>query len=250
VVGRALVNGTMMPLSEATIPVTDPAFTLGWSVFETLGAVNGVLNRLDLHLDRLRISAAEAQVDHPGDELLRRELREIACAMSVDARIRVTLTAGGNRVIVAVPLDPARRFAQVRVARSPAGSEPVFNGAIKHSSRAPWAVAVARSGVDEVLLVRDGAFVEATTAAIFAVRNGVLWTSPFEGVLASTTVTWLLDLAAQLGIPVKRAPIPSDGPWDALYLASATRVLAPVVELDGVPMPGWDPIGRQLAEAV
>jgi len=35
--------------------------------------------------------------------------------------------------------------------------------------------------------------------------------------------------------------------WDALYIASATRHLAPVVSLDGEALPGWDPVGRLLA---
>jgi branched-subunit amino acid aminotransferase/4-amino-4-deoxychorismate lyase len=103
--------------------------------------------------------------------------------------------------------------------------------------------------VDEVLLVDgDGRFTEGTTCAIAAVVDGVLWTAPHDGrILVSTTLCEVVERAERLGIPVKREGPPASGPWDALYVCSTTRELAPVVELDGKSLPGWDPVGTRLA---
>ncbi|HMV65890.1 MAG TPA: aminotransferase class IV, partial [Myxococcota bacterium] len=141
--------------------------------------------------------------------------------------------------------------APVRAARGPHRDEPFLGGRPKHSSRAPWAVAVARSGVDDVLLVdASGRFTEGTTCGILAVLDGVLWTAPDDGrILPSTTVIDVVRRAEALGVPVRREGPPADGPWDGLYVASATRDLAPVVELDGAALPGWEPVGRRIAAA-
>lgn len=245
--GWAIVDGRIVPLSEACVPADDPAVTLGWSVFETLVARGGRPERLAEHLARLRRSAEAAALGMPPAEALEREVAELAARVG-DARVRVTLTGGGRRLVTAVPLEEGRRHRPVRAKRGAHRDEPFLGGSVKHGSRAPWAVAVARSGVDEILLVSEGRLLEATSAAILAVVDGVLWTAPHDGrILESTTCLGLLDRAAALGIPVRREAPLARGPWDGLYVASVTRHLAPVVELDGEALPGWEEVGRRLA---
>lgn len=244
--GWAMVDGRLVPLSEACVPADDPAVTTGWSVFETLVAHGDRPERIGEHLSRLARSAAAARIAMPATDLLEREVIEVARRVG-EARVRVTLTGGGRRLVTATPLEQGRRHRPVRAIRGPHRDEPFLGGAVKHGSRAPWVVAVAASGVDEVLLVADDRFTEGTQAAILAVIDGEIWTAPHDGrILESTTCLALLERARALGIPVRREAPPARGPWDGLYVASVTRHLAPVVELDGEPLPGWEPVGRRL----
>jgi len=83
-----------------------------------------------------------------------------------------------------------------------------------------------------------------------AVLDGALWLAPDDGrVLPSTTVDAVLARADRLGIRWRREGPPAAGPWQGLYVASTTRDLAPVVELDGDVLPGWESVGRALAAA-
>lgn len=245
------VDGRIVPLAEAVIPVTDPAVTLGWSVFETVRVVGGQLPLLDEHLDRLARSAAVAALPPPDRADLAARATRLAAHHGGLARVRITLTAGGRAILWVEDVDPTRLGHPVRAATGPHRDEPFLGGACKHASRAPWAVAVRRAGVDDVLLV-DGArgcFTEATTAAIVAEAGGALLVPPDDGrVLPSTTVAELVEACGRLGIPIRVGAILVDGPWDALYVASATRWIAPVAELDGRPLPGWGPVGRRLHE--
>lgn len=250
--GRALadVEGRIVPLAEAVLPVTDPAVTSGWSVFETLRVHEGRLPLAREHLDRLEQSAAMACIPMPDRSALASRAAALAHAHGGAGRLRITLT-GGGRVLLTVEDVPAGRLGQpIRAVRGPHRDEPFLGGACKHASRAPWVVAVRRSGVDEVLLVDgDGTFTEATTAGILAVIDGVLWSAPEDGrILASTTVAELFEAAARLGLPTRRARIPADGGWQGLYVASATRWIAPVVLLDGEALPGWEAVGQKLHE--
>ncbi len=246
-----MVDGTLMPLGMATVPATDPGLLLGWTVFETMTAHDGVPDRPGPHLRRLQASAEAARVPYPGEAVLDAELRAAAARQGGAVRLRVTLTAGGHRLLFATPLDPARRHQPVRAVTGPHRDEPFLGGRTKHGSRAPWAVAVARAGVDEVLLVDDeGRFTEGTTSGVVAVIDGALWIAPDDGrVLASTTLDDVIARAEAIGIPVHRRGAAAAGPWQGLYIASSTRDLAPVVELDGRPLTGWEPVGRALASA-
>ena len=244
----AMVDGALVPLAEARIPIDDPAVTQGWSVFETLAARDGRPEALDAHLERLAGSCDATFIAMPDRATLAAEVADLAARVG-EARIRITLTGGGRRIVTASPLDPSRRHQPVRAVRGPHRDEPFLGGSVKHGSRIAWGVAVRRSRVDEVLLVDDrGRFTEATTAAILAVIGGELWTAPHDGrILESTTCVDVVDRAARVGIAVRREAPPADGGWDALYVASSTRDLSPVVELDGEPLVGWDPVGRVLA---
>ena len=95
----------------------------------------------------------------------------------------------------------------------------------------------------------DGRFTEGTSSAILAVIDGALWTAPHDGrILESTTCIEILERAEAAGIPVVRRGAPASGPWAGLYIASTTRDLAPVAELDGESLSGWEPVGQLLRE--
>lgn len=248
----AMVNGgPMVPLEEATVPAADVGFTHGWTVFETLVADGGPPASFHEHMDRLQHSCEATYIPMPSREMLYAEVADLAARVGGVARVRITLTRGGHRVVQGVPLPTGRRHGPVRAVRGVHRDEPFLGGAVKHGSRAPWMVAVERSGKDEVLLVDDrDRFTEGTSCGILAVVGGVLWTAPHDGrILPSTTVNDVIARAARAGVPVRREGPPAHGPWDALYVASVSRDLAPVVELDGEPLPEWDPVGERLRDA-
>jgi branched-subunit amino acid aminotransferase/4-amino-4-deoxychorismate lyase len=244
----ATVDGVTTPLGEARVPVDDLAFQRGWSVFETMELVAG--QDPGPHLDRLRTSCEVGRVPGFAPETIRAEVAALLARMDGRAYVRVALTRSGCRVITATPASTARWHAPVRCARGPHVTDPFLPGFVKHGSRMGWEVEVDRLGTDDVLRVRDGRFTEGTRSGIVAVIDGTLWTHPADGsILESTTVARLVEHAEALGVPVRHEGPPARGPWDGLYIASSTRSLAPVVELDGEALSGWDPVGRALADA-
>lgn len=247
--GWARVDGVLHPLDEAVIPATDRGFLTGWTVFETALAKDGRIPALHQHIARLRASCAEAEIPFPDG--VADEMAALAARLGGLVRLRVTVSGTGLRIVSAEPTSFDRLGAPVRCATGAFAADPFISGAVKHGSRAGWMVAVQRAGVDDVLLVDgDGCFTEGTTCGILAVVDGALWVAPNDGrILPSTTIETLTLLAADLGLRVVRKGASAKGPWDGLYIASATRGLAPVVELDGVALGGWEPVGRSLLQA-
>ncbi len=246
----ALVNGRAMRVADVMVPYSDPAVTHGLTAFETLRVDHGDPRSLALHLARLGESCDALGLPRPDPIVLAEEVRKIGASLNTPlARVRVTITGGGLRIVAGEPADPTRIHGPVRAVRGKHRDDPVLPGSVKHGSRASWVVAVRRSGVDEVLLVdARGRFTEGTTSCILAVIDGALWTAPEDGrILPSTACAEILERAARAGVPVLRLGPPADHPWEGLYIASSLRDLCPVIELDGVKLPGWDPIGRLLA---
>ena len=245
----AVVDGTVLPLAEARIPVTDPALTVGWSVFETLLVERRSARALGEHLDRLAGSAHAAGMGAIPREAIEREVALLVSQGPENARLRITLTGGGHRILWVESLDLSRVHQPIRAVRGPHRDEPILGGSVKHGSRAPWVVALRRSGADEVLLVdQEDRFTEGTTSAILAVMDGAVHLAPEDGrILPSTMRHEILARARQLGVDVVEQGPPAYGPWDGLYIASSTRDLAPVVSLDGQSLPGWEAVGRRLA---
>ena len=246
--GWALINGQGMPLANATIPVTDVGFTHGFSVFETLLAGPG-LDPTD-NLVRMRQSAEQSGIELPPDELIRNEIDASASAVGAPAVVRITITGDGTRVVTATPVDRERWNRPIRCATGAHRADPFVGGSVKHRSRMGWMVAVRQAEVDEVLFVdHAGRLTEGTSCAVLAVQGGRVLTAAWDGrILESTTLRRLLQHCAAQGIPVVREGPLAMGPWEALYVASTTRGIAPVAELDGRSLPGWDPVGTTLRD--
>lgn len=105
----------------------------------------------------------------------------------------------------------------------------------------------------EYLLVdENGRILECTSANFYGIRDGVIYTAG-EGVLAGVTRRILLDLAAQLSIPVVLEPVSlaQVAALDEAALSSSSRAIVPIVQIEqtviGNGRPG--PVCRRLLAA-
>ena len=93
-------------------------------------------------------------------------------------------------------------------------------------------------GAGDVLWVSvDGYALEAPTSSLVWLADGALCTVPAAetGILAGTTVSWLLDHAGELGLRAERRMVrPAELHLvDGVWLASSVRGLVEVRSLDG-----------------
>lgn len=105
----------------------------------------------------------------------------------------------------------------------------------------------------EYLLVdENGRILECSGANFYGIRDGIIYTAG-EGVLAGVTRRILLDLAAQLDIPVVLEPVSLTeiNTLDEAALSSSSRALVPIVQIEqtviGNGRPG--PVCRRLLTA-
>ncbi|MBF0461408.1 MAG: branched-chain amino acid transaminase [Magnetococcales bacterium] len=93
------------------------------------------------------------------------------------------------------------------------------------------------SGFDEALLLdTEGYVAEGSGENIFILhRNGTLWTPPTDSALDGVTRDTVIQLAAEMAIPVREQRFPRDEVWiaqEAFFTGTAAEI-TPIRELDG-----------------
>jgi branched-chain amino acid aminotransferase len=274
----ASINGEIVPLDEARIPVLDNGFLFGDSVYEVMRTYGGRPFESGRHFRRLRASAERLgiAVSVPDDELLSRVRALLARAGAVESYLRIVVTRGvgdasydprasrGPTVVMiqkALPLPPEGHYAEgVRVSavgirrNHPRSLDP----AIKSSNLLNNILAVrearARGADEAVLLSLDGQIAEGASTNVFVARGDEVITPPLSvGILAGITREVVRELAADLGIPVHEASLTLDELLgaDEVFLSSTTREVMPVRQVDDTVIadgcPG--PITRRLLDA-
>jgi branched-chain amino acid aminotransferase len=273
----ASINGEIVPLEEARVPVLDNGFVFGDSVYEVLRTYGGRPFESGRHFRRMRASAERLGIPIPAtnDELLARVRDLLARAGNIESYIRIVVTRGvGNSsydfdavvgptiVMIQRPLLPPPRrhyeegirVSAVAVRRNhPLSLDPV----IKSSNLLNNILAVregrARGADESVLLNLDGFVAEGASTNVFAARGETLRTPPLSaGILGGITREVVLELASSMEIRCREENLELRDLLEAdeAFLSSTTREVLPVRQVDdtvlGDGRPG--PITRRLME--
>ena len=257
-------------LVDPTTPVLradDLGVARGESVFETLRIAAGRPAFLDLHLARLQRSADRLQIPLPPgwEELAHLATRAYGAA---DGMLRLTCSKGvpGGEPVgfaLATPIPPevaAGRATGVRVVTLTLGvpaalraQTPWLLGGVKSTSyavnMATQRAAVAQGAQDAIWVSVDDEVLEAPTATVAWVKDGVVVTPPADevGTLPGTTAHVALGLSP-VQVQVRRGTVEELREADEVMLLSSVRGVAPVVRLDGRDLP-VGPVTAEIRDA-
>jgi 4-amino-4-deoxychorismate lyase len=257
-------------LVDPTTPVLradDLGVARGESVFETLRIAGGRAAFLDLHLARLARSAERLAIALPPGWA---ELAAVATGAfdGSDGVLRLTCSkgpAGGSPVgfalVSPVPAETVRAREEGVTAVTltlgvPAGLRahaPWLLGGVKSTSyavnMASLRQAEAEGAQDAIWTSSEGDVLEAPTSTVAWVKDGVLVTPPADevGTLPGTTAHVAIGLSP-VPVEVRRGSVEELAEADEVMLLSSVRGVAPVVRLDGRPLP-VGPVTTALREA-
>jgi branched-chain amino acid aminotransferase len=269
------LNGRLLPAEEARISVFDSGFMQGVGLFETMRVYRGRPFRLERHLDRLASSARKLGWSViPEPEQTRDHVEQVLGPFAgQDARLRLTVTTGSLRItdrdvpeltIVAsaapggkYPDDYYRKGVTLLVSRYRQSRHDPIAGhkTTSYFSRlASLREAHARGAAEALWLTDDEHVAEGAISTVFAVHADRLLTPPLETpVLPGITRATVIELAAELGIPVEERPLRLDElqSADEVFLTNSMMEVLPVVRIErtaiGTEKPGE--ITMQLAQA-
>lgn len=249
----ACLDGRLMGAAEATVPATDEGLLRGDGAFEVVRVYAGRPFALGEHLQRLARSAEGLRLAVDLEAVAADVVAVLEAAGEREACLRVVITRGGRRLVLTEPAPPAVdavRLGYVTYAptRVLDGIKSLSYGANMLASR------LARErGFDEALLVTPhGRVLEAPTASLFWVRDGVASTPPLDDhILASITRARVIELTDARERPCTPEDIASA---DEAFLASTTREVTPVSAVEDRELPIGGPLtetaGRRLRERI
>jgi D-alanine transaminase len=271
----ACLNGELMPVDQARVPIWDRGFLFGDAVYEVFRLYQGCCWLEDEHMARLRRSLGAIEIANIDlDRMTARLHRTISASGIQEGTAYVQITRGVAPRAHAFPSPPVSPTELIVV--RPYDDDPVANlreegvGAIsqpdlrwklcdlKTTNLLPNVLAVEaayRAGCFEAILVDgDGLVTEGTHTSLLWVRDGRLEGTPEgHGILPGTTRQLILRLCEEIGLPfaAARVTVPELIGADEVMLVGTTTEVLSIVRIDGqgVAAGSPGPISLRLQEA-
>lgn len=251
------LNGRLLPIAEAMVPVMDRGFLFGDGVYEVIPVYSRHPFRIDEHLRRLQASLDAIRLPNPHTVAEWTEIvaKVIAAAPDIDQSIYLQVTRGADgKRNHAFPTSTTVRptvFLMSEPLPSPTPQQLVQGVAAVSAADNRWHRCDIKSisllanvllrqqaieaGCVETVLFRDGILTEGAAANIFVVRGGKLL-APQKNHLMLPGITYdvVLELARVHRLPLEVRDILEEEvrSADELWLTSSTKEVLAIVRLD------------------
>lgn len=251
------VNREFVPQSQARISVLDHAVLYGDGIFETAVARNGLIFKLDAHIERGFRSMAAIALAPPCDRARMRDfiIETVRRNGLRDAYIKWLVTRGSNGrplmdptgcepnlIILALPyieraeqLAAGVRLKTVAIRRPPGQVLDPQIKSINYLNLVLAKLEAKAAGADDALLLDiNGRVCEAAGWNVFLLSGNRLRT-PRHDILLGITRETVFELGAQAGLAVEAADLELYDAYtaDEVFLASTAGGLLPVSSIDG-----------------
>jgi len=250
------LNGSYLPVEQATVSVMDRGFLFGDSVYEVVPVFGNNLLRMNEHLARLQNSLNRVSMTNP---LSNGEWKDIFSQLlnknaGEDRAIYLQVSRGVYPVrnLTINQACPATVFVMV-LQITPPNTEVASAGIsvitvddfrwhacdIKSTSLIANVMLKQQSKTahaDDAILIRNGMVSEGTASNVFLVNDGVLHTPPTgDKLLPGITRELVIEIANKNAIIVQQREIEEAELYraDEIWMTSSTREIAPVIRLNG-----------------
>lgn len=263
--GVAWIDGELVPLQEARIPLLDQGFLHSDLTYDVPSVWDGRFFRLDDHITRLEASCAKLRLKLP---LPREEVKSILVDMVAkseirDAFVEIIVTRGLTGVRGTDPKDMVNRiymFIQPYVwVMEPhvqlAGGAAIIARTVRRTppgamdptvKNLQWGDLVRgmfeasdRGATYPFLTDGDTNLTEGSGFNIILVKDGILYT-PDRGVLEGITRKSVIDAAQVNGLEIRVELVPVKLAYDAdeIFMCTTAGGIMPITSLDGQPVNG------------
>ncbi|MBG9774364.1 D-amino-acid transaminase [Brevibacillus laterosporus] len=253
------VDGAWYKPDEPAIFPEDRGYQFGDGIYEVVRIYNGHLYQWDDHMIRLERSAKELSLTIPSrkelTDIAQKVLKQYLLQFSEDAILYMQITRGVSDRQFPFPSN-TRPILTMYATSKLRPIQQMQNGIravlvddirwlrcdIKSLNLlgASWAKQQAvEQRVDEAILHRSGTITEATSANLFAVKDGKIYTHPATNlILHGITRQTVIQLAKNLDLPVLEEAFSVNFAQmsDELFITGTTSEITPLVELQGAPV--------------
>lgn len=271
-----IINDSLIAAEDAAVSITDRGFLYGDALFETIPLYNGILFRLDQHLQRFFAGCRELGIEAPLKEDIVERLDRLLMANGLrDGILRFRLTRGTNmgaldprhcrdslflaNCTLPRPMLPSlwsegAFVVTAGIRRIPPQCLPPTVKSGNYLSNILASREAAEAGAQEALMLTlDGAVAEGTVSNIFIVRGNTLLTPEIAcGILPGIARDVVLEAAREIGLNTTETTLwPEDMlSADEAFYTNSLVAIAPIGQLDVHRYGPPGPVTQRLRDAV
>lgn len=257
------LNGKWVERDQASLSPDDRGFIFADGVYEVTKFYNGKAFRMPDHLERLRHSLNEIEIDFSEFDKLEDISSELLTRnnlIDAEAGVYWQITRGTHPRVHHFPGDIKPGFYAFAFPL-PSAKDKLEKGIkvivqedirwlrcdIKSVSLLPNTMLYNRavkSGAGESILIRDSLVTEATHSSVFAVKNGVLVTRPLSNlILPGITRKVVLEICDEYGIPIEERLFSETELFemDEIFISGTGSEITPVVQVNDKKISGGVP---------
>jgi D-alanine transaminase len=249
----AYLNGDIMPIEKAMVPIEDRGYQFGDAVYEYIASYNGKLFRTEDHLQRLQRSMEI--IEFPPVDI--DEIRKAIITFFKKAQIRraglyIQISRGVARRLHAYPIGANIQFVMT-ISQIPESHPYLEKGASaitmkdfrwgrcdsKTVQLLPNVMAKQRAlsaGLyDTIFVSEEGVVREATSSNVFIIKDGKAITHPLtRNILPGITRKVVLEICQDKGIPSEERfySLPELYAADEVFLSGTVTEVLPIVSID------------------
>nr|VFK58451.1 MAG: D-alanine transaminase [Candidatus Kentron sp. TUN]VFK60313.1 MAG: D-alanine transaminase [Candidatus Kentron sp. TUN]VFK67335.1 MAG: D-alanine transaminase [Candidatus Kentron sp. TUN] len=263
----AYLNGVYAPLEETRVSVLDRGFLFGDGVYEVIPVYGRKGFLQDQHLARLENSLAATRIRNPHTrtewenllhELIRRnegDNQAIYLQVTRGSAPRLHTFPEGISPTVLITSQPLTIPVEAKPAKVITRPDIRWDRCDIKSIALIGNVLLRQEAVDsgclETILIRNGQVTEGAASNVFVVREGHIMTPPNTPLLlGGITRDFVIDLCRMENLPIDAINIPEATLHgaDEIWITGSLMGIAPVIELDGLPVglgepgPFWERI--------
>ena len=245
------LNGQWFAPQEAKISVFDRGFLYGDGIYEVIPFYKGKAFLLEEHLNRLKYCLEQIHLDIELDDFpeLAYEALKRSGLSKEDSAVYIQVTRGSHPRTHFIPKNTVPSIFMY-----------AFPARLKDFENRSWKVLLSKDlrwnrcdikttswlantmantesheqGLDETILFKDEVITEGSHSSIFFIKNGEVFTHP-EGpeILSGITRSFVIDLLAELNIPVTKRPFKLEEITEAdeVFCTGTTTQVMQVVEI-------------------
>lgn len=266
----AYINGSIMPIEEAVVPIEDRGYQFGDAVYEVITSLNGRPFMLDAHLARLERSMTELSFLHFDMRQIRAAVLKLFAEGALDrCGLYIQISRGVAPRKHAFPASTALQFIMTLRNIVPYPDE-MRAGGVKaitvpdlrwgkcdiKTVQLLYNVLAKQQALDSgtydaVFVSADGVVRESTSSNLFIAVDGTLITHPLtRNILPGITRQCLLEISRECAIPCEERSFKTDALYaaDEVFLSGTITEVMPIVEVDGrtITNGAVGPIARRL----
>ena len=256
--GAVFLNGKLLPIAEARVPVLDRGFIFGDGIYELVPVYSRVPFRLEEHLARLERSLAAVKIRNPYSRAQwRAHIYALIDAQAFeDQGVYFQVTRGVAKRDHAFPKDAEPTvFMMANPLVNPPAAQVESGAAAVSAQDNRWlrcdikSISLignvllrqqsAEAGAAETILFRGEVLTEASASNVFLVKHGVIVSPPKNQlILPGITYDVVVELAQANAMAcefreVKEAEVRAA---DELWVTSSSKEVLAIVSLDGRPI--------------